>query len=67
MSYGITVFDLRWLGEVRCSESGGPDAAEVVLGAAEVERLGLVQETDGFQRPFQAGDRAGGGSKTSWR
>lgn len=61
MSCGITIVDLGWLGEVRGSESGGPDAAEVILGSAEAEREALIQETDGLQRTFQAGDRASGG------
>src|SRR5258708_37487905 len=49
------------VGECLGAEGQAPDAAEVVLGPAQVEGERLVEEADGGQGLFQPGGRAGGG------
>src|SRR5262245_42975433 len=48
-------------GEVGGPEGGGPDAVEVVLGFAQVQGEGVVQEAEPGQGFLQAVDGAGGG------
>ncbi len=49
------------LGEVCGQERGVPDALEVVLGFAQIQGEGVVEEPESGQCLLQAVDRAGGG------
>ena len=49
------------VGEVGGAEGGGPDAVEVVLGFAQVQREGVVEQAEPGQGLLQAVDGAGGG------
>ena len=48
-------------GAARPATCGGPDAAEVVLGPAQVQGEGFVEEAERRECLFQAVDGVGGG------
>ncbi|MCX4799513.1 MULTISPECIES: hypothetical protein [unclassified Streptomyces] len=58
---GLVLFVAGGLGEVGGAEGGGPDAVEVVLGFAQVQGEGVVEQAQAGQGAFQAVDGAGGG------
>ena len=58
-SLGFVVVGDRGVGEVGGAEGGGPDAVEVVLGFAQVQRESLVEQAEPCQGVLESVDGAG--------